>query len=107
MAHARYADKRDGNDAELTRALQAMVCCVWHLGRSPCDKLILCPDGRLELAEIKDPTQRTKLTKTEEETAAALQTRGRHLWILQTVDDCAAIVANRIMELEINANGTS
>lgn len=102
MAHARHNDRRDGNDAELTRALRQLGCDVDHLGRDICDKLVLCPDGRFELAEIKDPTQRLRLTDNEKKTAAKLERRGRILWILQTVEDCAALVNNRPDLLTVN-----
>ena len=102
MPSARHADKRDGNDTALTKELERLGCEVWHLGRTPCDKLVVCPDGRKELAEIKNPAQRWKLTDTEKDTAARLERMGSHLWILQTAEDCAALVANNIMGLSVN-----
>jgi len=104
MPRARYSDSRDKNDTPLTHALEQMGCVVWHLGRSPCDKLVMCPDGRLELAEIKNPENSWELTDTEIETQRKLHAKGRDLWILQTIEDCAAIVENRPYALAVNAS---
>jgi hypothetical protein len=94
MAHARYADKRDLNEAELLQALRVMGCHVWKLGREICDLLVLCPDGRMELAEVKNPERSWHLTDNEEATRRLLLSKGRTLWILQTAEDCARLVQN-------------
>ncbi len=94
MAKARYADKRDLNEAELVQALRVMGCHVWKLGREVCDLLVLCPDGRTELAEVKNPARSWELTENEDATRRVLLAHGRKLWILQTAEDCARLVQN-------------
>lgn len=56
----RHAARADGNQAEIVDALRRAGYVVWHI-KHPVDLLVRCRGAWLPM-EVKDPTQRWKLT---------------------------------------------
>jgi len=61
---SRYGNKRDDNESDIIKALEAIGCSVFKLD-TPCD--LLCGyRRRTYLLEVKNPQGNRKKTKTQE-----------------------------------------
>lgn len=80
MSLARYAKKRDGNEAPIVQALRKAGATVWLLDR-PVD-LLVGYGGRLTALEVK--TDRGRLT---DEQAAICQFNDLPVYVVRTPED--------------------
>lgn len=92
----RRAAKRDDNEREIIKAMEAVGCLVQQLsqGDGVPDLLVGCPSGKLIVVEVKDGAKpRSGRKLTEKELAWHSRWSRFPVFIVETVDD--AVKASR------------
>lgn len=95
---ARYARRKDGNHAALTKALEQLGCKVVDLSHAGIagwpDAVVGCM-GATHLVEFKNPeTRYGRAGLNDNQNAFARDWPGGKLYAVSTVDECAHLVRN-------------
>lgn len=82
------AKKRDGNEPEIVRALEALGCTVERLDLTDGPDLLVGVCGLTMLMEVKDPNGRNRIEPGQEEWHAWW--RGHPVMVVRSQDDAIA-----------------
>ena len=86
MSLNRYNPRRDKNEASIVLALKQLHCQVERI--NPVDLMVLTPDSRVLLFEIKTPESKKRLTKTQQRLIAS----GWPIYIISNIDQAVALI---------------
>ena len=82
----RYSARRDKNEASIVAALKQLGCSIERV--NCIDLMVLTPDRKVLLLEIKTPESKKRLTKTQQR----LIEDGWPIHIISNIDQAAALI---------------
>lgn len=80
-------NNRDANERGLIELLRRIGCVVWQMDRKAGFDLLVISAGDVNIAEVKNPAKKWKLTDAEQKKKDEVESVGGIYWIIENEDD--------------------